>query len=61
MPKRSPNLEQLELYRPHLVIPDWKTLPEKVRERAVQELARMFRDRLDRIAAGEEQGGSANE
>jgi hypothetical protein len=61
MPKRSLNLEQLELYRPHSVIPDWKILPEKVRERALQELARMLRDRLDQIAAGEDQGGSTNE
>jgi hypothetical protein len=61
MPKPFLNLEQLELYRPQSRIPDWKTLPENVRERALQELARMFRDRLDRITPGEEQGGSPNE
>ena len=61
MSRPSHNLKQLELYRPHLTIPDWKTLPENVRERAVQELARMFRERMDRIARVEEQGGPANE
>ncbi len=61
MPRPPRNLKQMELYGPQLRIPDWKTLPENVRERAVRELARMFRERMDRISPAEEKGGSANE
>jgi hypothetical protein len=42
-------------------IPDWRTLPETIREKVLQDLARMFRDRLDQNAGDQKQGGSSNE
>jgi hypothetical protein len=59
MPKLSHRLEQLELYHHYWRIPEWKTLPQTVREEVLDDLTRMLRDRLERIAA--EQGGSRDE
>jgi hypothetical protein len=61
MPKVSHQLEQLELYHHHWRIPEWKTLPETVRNEVLADLTRMFRDRLERIAVDQEQGGSRDE
>jgi len=61
MPKLPRRLEQLELYRQPERIPDWKTLPETVREEVLRNLTRMFRDRWERTAADQEAGGSRNE
>ena len=61
MPKLPQRLEQLELYRQPERIPDWKTLPETVREEVLRNLTRMFRDRWERMAADQEAGGSRNE
>jgi hypothetical protein len=61
MPKLPGRLEQLELYRQPERIPDWKTLPETVREEVLRNLTRMFRDRWERMAADQEAGGSRNE
>jgi hypothetical protein len=61
MPKLSRRLEQLELYRQPERIPDWKTLPETVREEVLRNLTRMFRDRWERMATDQEAGGSRNE
>ena len=61
MPKLPRRLEQLELYRQPERIPDWKTLPETVREEVLRNLTRMFRDRWERIAADQEARGSRNE
>jgi hypothetical protein len=61
MPKLPRRLEQLELYRQPERIPDWKTLPETVREEVLRNLTRMFRDRWERMAADREAGGSRNE
>jgi|GEM_PF-3202704 len=61
MPKLSRRLEQLELYRQPERIPDWKTLPETVREEVLRNLTRMFRDRWERMATHQEAGGSRNE
>jgi hypothetical protein len=57
----SRRLEQLELYRHPWRIPDWKALPETVREEVLKDLTRMFRERWERIAADQEQGGSRDE
>jgi hypothetical protein len=59
MSKLSHRLEQLELYHHYWRIPEWKTLPQTVREEVLDDLTRMLRDRLERIAA--EQGGSSDE
>lgn len=61
MPKLSHQLEQLELYHHSWRIPEWKTLPEIVRNEVLADLTRMFRDRLERIAVDQEQGGSRDE
>jgi hypothetical protein len=61
MPKLSRRLEQLELYRQPERIPDWKALPETVREEVLRDLTRMFRDRWERMATDQEAGGSRNE
>ena len=61
MPKLPRRLEQLELYRQPERIPDWKALPETVREEVLRNLTRMFRDRWERIATDQEAGGSRNE
>lgn len=61
MPKLPRRLEQLELYRQPERIPDWKTLPETVREEVLRNLTRMFRDRWERMTADQEAGGSRNE
>ena len=61
MPRPFRRLKQLELYHPPSKIPDWKTLPETTREKVLQDLARMFRDRLDQNAGDQKQGGSSNE
>ena len=61
MPRPFRRLEQLELYHSPSKIPDWKTLPETIREKVLQDLARMFRDRLDQNAGDQKQGGSSNE
>jgi len=61
MPKLPRRLEQLELYRQPERIPDWKTLPEAVREEVLRNLTRMFRDRWERMAGDQEAGGSRNE
>ena len=61
MPKLSRRLEQLELFRQPERIPDWKTLPETVREEVLRNLTRMFRDRWERMATDQEAGGSRNE
>jgi hypothetical protein len=61
MPRAFRRLKQLELYHPPSKIPDWKTLPETIREKVLQDLARMFRDRLDQNAGDQKQGGSSNE
>ena len=61
MPKLPRRLEQLELYRQPERIPDWKTLPETVREEVLRNLTRMFRDRWERMVADQEAGGSRNE
>jgi hypothetical protein len=61
MQKLSRRLEQLELYRQPERIPDWKTLPETVREEVLRNLTRMFRDRWERMATDQEAGGSRNE
>jgi len=61
MPKLSRRLEQLELYRQPERIPDWKALPETVREEVLRNLTRMFRDRWERMATDQEAGGSRNE
>jgi hypothetical protein len=61
MPKLPRRLEQLELYRQPERIPDWKTLPETVREEVLRNLTRMFRDRWERMATDQEAGGSRNE
>jgi hypothetical protein len=46
MPKLPRPLEQLELYHQPERIPDWKTLPETVREEVLHNLTRMFRTHL---------------
>ena len=61
MPKLPRRLEQLELYRQPDRIPDWKALPETVREEVLRNLTRMFRYRWERMAADQEAGGSRNE
>jgi hypothetical protein len=61
MPRAFRRLKQLELYHPLSKIPDWKTLPETIREKVVQDLARMFRDRLDQNAGDQKQGGASHE
>ena len=61
MPKLPHRLEQLELYCQPERIPDWKTLPETVREEVLRNLSRMFRDRWERMATDQEAGGSRNE
>ena len=61
MPKLPRRLEQLELYRQPERIPDWKDLPETVREEVLRNLTRMFRDRWERMATDQEAGGSRNE
>jgi hypothetical protein len=61
MPKLPRRLEQLELYRQAERIPDWKALPETVREEVLRNLTRMFRDQWERMAADREPGGSRNE
>jgi hypothetical protein len=61
MPKLPRRLEQLELYRQPERIPDWKMLPETVREEVLRNLTRMFRDRWERMATDQEAGGSRNE
>jgi hypothetical protein len=61
MPKLPRRLEQLELYRQPERLPDWKTLPETVREEVLRNLTRMFRDRWERMATDQEAGGSRNE
>jgi hypothetical protein len=61
MPQLPRRLEQLELYRQPERIPDWKTLPETVREEVLRHLTRMFRDRWERLAAKQEPGGSSHE
>jgi hypothetical protein len=61
MPKLPRRLEQLELFRQPERIPDWKTLPETVREEVLRNLTRMFRDRWERMATDQEAGGSRNE
>ena len=42
MPKLPRRLEQLELYRQPERIPDWKTLPETVREEVLRNLTGSF-------------------
>jgi len=42
MPKLPRPLEQLELYHQPERIPDWKALPETVREEVLRNLTRMF-------------------
>lgn len=61
MPKLPPRFEQLELYRQPERIPDWRMLPETVREEVLRHLTRMFRDRWERLAAEQEPGGSSHE
>ena len=61
MPKLPRRLEQLELYCQPERIPDWKALPETVREEVLRNLTRMFRDRWERMATHQEAGGSRNE
>jgi hypothetical protein len=61
MPKLPRRLEQLELYRQPERIPDWKDLPETVREEVLRNLSRMFRDRWERMTADQEAGGARNE
>ena len=61
MPKLPRRFEQLELYRQPERIPDWKALPETVREEVLRNLTRMFRDRWERMATDQEAGGSRNE
>jgi hypothetical protein len=61
MPKLPHRLEQLELYRQPERIPDWKDLPETVREEVLRNLSRMFRDRWERMTADQEAGGAMNE
>jgi hypothetical protein len=61
MPKLPHRLEQLELYRQPERIPDWKDLPETVREEVLRNLSRMFRDRWERMTADQEAGGARNE
>jgi hypothetical protein len=61
MPKLPRRLEQLELFRQPERIPNWKTLPETVREEVLRNLTRMFRDRWERMATDQEAGGSRNE
>jgi hypothetical protein len=61
MPKLPRRLEQLELYRQPERIPDWKTLPETVREEVLRNLTRMFRDRWEQMVVDQEAGGSRNE
>ena len=61
MPKLPRRLEQLELYRQPESIPDWRMLPETVREEVLRNLTRMLRDRWERMAADQEAGGSRNE
>jgi hypothetical protein len=61
MPKLSHQLEPLELYHHCWRIPEWKTLPETVRNEVLADLTLMFRDRLERIAVDQEQGGSRDE
>jgi hypothetical protein len=61
MPKLPRRLEQLELYRQPDRLPDWKALPETVREEVLRNLTRMFRDRWERMATDQEAGGSRNE
>jgi hypothetical protein len=61
MPKLPHRLEQLELYRQPERIPDWKDLPETVREQVLRNLTRMFRDRWERMTTDQEAGGARNE
>src|SRR4029453_7912124 len=60
MPKLPRRLEQLELYCQPERIPDWKALPETVREEVLRNLTRMFRDQWERMAADREPGGARN-
>ena len=61
MPKLPRRLEQLELYCQPERIPDWKALPETVREEVLRNLTRMLRGQWERMAADGEPGGSRNE
>ena len=56
MPKVPRRLEQLELYRQPESIPDWRMLPETVREEVLRNLTRMFCDRWERMAADQQSG-----
>lgn len=63
MAKWSKRVEQLELYPLPRKIPDWKTLPVRVREGVIEDLIRMLQDRFQQCGANHEQepGGPRHE
>jgi hypothetical protein len=55
MAKRCKRVEQLELYHLQKRVPGWTTLPLRVREEVIENLIRMFRDRMEPCVASHEQ------